>query len=930
MRKSILILIAIFYFSLFYSQSKLADVLYSNFEYASAAKVYSQSESLTQKQKINFAFSYYYSNEFQKSIPIFREIVEKSPDDNFLRYHYGIALKSTGRYKSSKKILNELYKSDSLNKYLKLQLESIDSLIEWDTAKIFKKLTAFEKINSNSSEFSPSFFDDGVYYIVEKSKEKAIINNISFLDKNDSLSLKERKEFTNKLNEILAFGNSISPRTFVYKMKLDFSKLFKTHDNPIPNSAILNLDTIISHKNFNVTSYASNYSNDKVFYTRHPYLNNSNSDASLNPIIYQGKLNAEKKKIYKRRRIPVRFLSGSVGSGEVSASSDGKTIYFVSDKRKGMGQTDIYVAHQKKSGVWGKAINLGPLVNTLFREGSPKIYDDSILYFSSNGLAGYGKADIFKCKIINDSVFDVHHLPYPINSPADDLGFIIHPFDESIGILNSNRSKGKGDDDIYLAHMVPIAPYVKGYVFLASDSSRQSNTTVRLLNYNNEEVSQFKTAYPGKYRFNLAKNKIYKIIATKKNYYGDTIVISDETLFRNERKDIKFLKDKTIQGYTVLRSNNEKIPNVKVNINNGINSKKLTIYSDENGYYQFAFNTDSILLVEGSNENLYGIQEFNIDSNYILKKNHNLLLDSVMKEFKGKVINEKSNQLQSSALVYLINMDGIKIDSSLTDSTGHFFFNLKIAKDYEIHAFKGKADGVANIHTSILYKNEKDIDVFITEDYTPSLGKVVDSETEEPLNFVKITIVDSTTNSKDISYTNDFGNFELHLHENNIYYLIIEKRNYFTKTLILNIGDSLPKTIDLNKDYNLKLSKSGFLIEPIYFDFKSHKLTKNSRAELDSLANYLKKNKSNTISIFGYTDCLGTEEYLEKKFNVVLGKNRATATRRYLESKGIARSRVNVIGRGAVNFVNSCFKPENCTDLEHRENRRCEFQLNDI
>ena len=115
----------------------------------------------------------------------------------------------------------------------------------------------------------------------------------------------------------------------------------------------------------------------------------------------------------------------------------------------------------------------------------------------------------------------------------------------------------------------------------------------------------------------------------------------------------------------MLRSNNEKIPNVKVNINNGINSKKLTIYSDENGYYQFAFNTDSILLVEGSNENLYGIQEFNIDSNYILKKNHNLLLDSVMKEFKGKVINEKTNQIQSSALVYLINMDGIIIDSSL-------------------------------------------------------------------------------------------------------------------------------------------------------------------------------------------------------------------------------------------------------------------------
>ena len=76
---------------------------------------------------------------------------------SLLKYHYGIALKSTGRYKSSKKILSELYKSDSLDQYLKLQLESIDSLIEWDTAKIFKKLTAFAKINSNLQNFHHHF-----------------------------------------------------------------------------------------------------------------------------------------------------------------------------------------------------------------------------------------------------------------------------------------------------------------------------------------------------------------------------------------------------------------------------------------------------------------------------------------------------------------------------------------------------------------------------------------------------------------------------------------------------------------------------------------------------------------------------------------------------------------------------------------------------
>ena len=687
------------------------------------------------------------------------------------------------------------------------------------------------------------------------------------------------------------------------------------------------------------------------------------------------KFSLKKKKIAKRRRIPVRFLSSSIGSGEVSSSSDGKTIYFVSDKKKGIGGNDIYVAHKKESGLWGKAINLGPLINTPFNEATPKIYDDSILFFSSNGFPGHGKLDVFKCKIINDSVFDVRHLHYPVNSPADDNHFILHPFDESIAILNSNRSKGKGDNDIYFAHLTPIDPYVKGYTKYYKDSTSQKNTLVRLLdndnvevsqfltgfpgnyrfslkegqtyklvatknNYfgdtlvrlldnDNVEISQFLTGFPGKYRFSLKDGQTYKLVATKNNYFGDTLVVSDETLFRNERKDIELHPDKTIQGYTLLSHNNQKIPNVKIDISNGIRSKKLTIYSDANGYFQFAFNKDSILLLDGHNEYLCGSKEFFIDSSYLLAKRHHLFLDSVKKVFKGIVTHQESNTVQINAKVILIDMDGIKLDSCYTDSTGHFFFNLEMARDYEVHAFKENADGVANIHTSVLYKTEKDIEVYITEDYTPTIGKVLDAETDEPLNFVKITIVDSTTNAKDISYTNDLGNFELHLHEKNIYYLIIEKRNYFTKTLILNIGDTLPKVIDLNKEFNLKLSKSGFIITPIYFDFKSHKLTNNSRMELDSLADYLKKNKDKSISIFGYTDCLGTKEYLDKKFNVVLGKNRATATRRYLEYKGIARSRVNVIGRGAVNFVNSCFKPDLCTDIEHRENRRCEFQLND-
>ena len=168
MRKIILFIIAIFCFSAVNSQVKLADILYDNFEYKTAASIYSEENDLTLSQLEKHAFCYFFTNDFQKSIPVFKKILDQNPKDFSVKYHYGIALKSTGRFKAAKKIFNELFEIDSTRKRLQFQIESIDSLIKWDTIKIFKKLVAFEQINSASSEFSPSFYDDGIYYILEK------------------------------------------------------------------------------------------------------------------------------------------------------------------------------------------------------------------------------------------------------------------------------------------------------------------------------------------------------------------------------------------------------------------------------------------------------------------------------------------------------------------------------------------------------------------------------------------------------------------------------------------------------------------------------------------------------------------------------------------------------------------------------------------
>ena len=196
------------------------------------------------------------------------------------------------------------------------------------------------------------------------------------------------------------------------------------------------------------------------------------------------------------------------------------------------------MSHQKKSGRWGRAVNLGPLVNTAFDEESPRIYDDSLLFFSSNGWPGYGKADIFKCKIVDDSIYHVTHLPYPVNSSGDDIHFVLHPFDESVAILNSDRSNGTGDEDIYFAHMIPIEPYVKGYIKSLKDSSILKNSFVRILNNNSFELSQTTTGVNGKYRFSLERGKSYEICATKMGMSGCIQVDADYQLFRNEKRHL--------------------------------------------------------------------------------------------------------------------------------------------------------------------------------------------------------------------------------------------------------------------------------------------------------------------------------------------------------------------------------------------------------
>ncbi len=168
-------------------------------------------------------------------------------------------------------------------------------------------------------------------------------------------------------------------------------------------------------------------------------------------IYYSDKVNGEWTEAKKVEGIndPVYWDS------QPSIASDGKTLYFASDRKGGRGGVDLYNSVRGDNGVWSTPENLGPTINTSGDEKSPFIHSDfQTLYFSSDGQPGVGGFDIFFSKKGEDGKWaEPKNIGVPINTTGDDLGFFVST-DGHLGYFASNepaRTKGKsvGKYDIY-------------------------------------------------------------------------------------------------------------------------------------------------------------------------------------------------------------------------------------------------------------------------------------------------------------------------------------------------------------------------------------------------------------------------------------------------------------------------------------------------
>jgi hypothetical protein len=246
-------------------------------------------------------------------------------------------------------------------------------------------------------------------------------------------------------------------------------------------------------------------------------------------------------------------LKGQVNSyaweGSCSLTSDGKTLYFSSEKSGGYGGRDIYRATMMPDSSWGNVVNLGDSINTTLDDDAPFIHPDGItLFYSSKAKNSMGDYDIFQASMNPmDSMFrNAVNLGYPINTPDGDRYYVLSANGKT-GYYSSGKKGGYGLQDIYTVDpgyvgKRPCVQLVKGKITFNGEPV-VANITVEITSKNNKIYKELSSnPAKGNYMVTLPPGAIYKLIYKYKENTPRTLDVdaSNLTEYNEKEFDLEF------------------------------------------------------------------------------------------------------------------------------------------------------------------------------------------------------------------------------------------------------------------------------------------------------------------------------------------------------------------------------------------------------
>ncbi|MFN5634615.1 MAG: OmpA family protein [Flavobacteriia bacterium] len=273
------------------------------------------------------------------------------------------------------------------------------------------------------------------------------------------------------------------------------------------------------------------------------------------------------------------FNSKEYSVGHPTISADGKTLYFVSDMPGGFGGADLYKADINGDGTFGKAENLGAKFNTEGQEMFPWINSKGELFFASNGHIGLGGLDVFIMSVSKNGSFDkLLNVGLPVNSQHDDFAFTMNS-DNITGYFSSNRTGGKGDDDIY--SYVLTKPFqqqlvVKSIVKDETTGEILPGATVKLVNSKGEVIASAITDEFGGVQFDVEPGEEYTIAVSGVDKYNvKQLAVSTKNLdsdITQVNGNVSLVKEASFSLYCLVTDAKSNLPleDVKITITNSV------------------------------------------------------------------------------------------------------------------------------------------------------------------------------------------------------------------------------------------------------------------------------------------------------------------------------------------------------------------------
>ena len=309
----------------------------------------------------------------------------------------------------------------------------------------------FISINSLSNDYGPAFYKDGLIF----SSDRNTGFGVKVVDSASRMPFSS-VYLVDFVSSIQALNPEIAYQKLEKMRLLDFSAPTSNDSRTLGHSGLQRKpDPLIGEsKKFTKVKLAG-----RIFQTRYHdgplvhaaqsgdfYITRNNPHQSTSKGV-NGKNHLQLKILkyigadyYNQQDFPYNSDHFSTMHPAISLKED--LLIFASDAPNGYGGTDLYYCSKTTAG-WSKPKNMGEVINTKGNEQFPFLDANGHLYFSSDGHPGKGKLDIFLAKFNEHDGWHVENMPYPINSTADDIGFIIAG---RSGYLSSNRM---GTDDIY-------------------------------------------------------------------------------------------------------------------------------------------------------------------------------------------------------------------------------------------------------------------------------------------------------------------------------------------------------------------------------------------------------------------------------------------------------------------------------------------------